>query len=140
MTLRASFCLLVLLASSACGGSSTTATPAPALDGVWQGTLFSPTDAGGPITLQIVQAGTDITGTVRLDQNGTETPATLTGTVTSTSPAIAFRYTVAYQYTDGCRGSFSGTAAVTGATMDGQHDGQNCIRAFSGTLQATRTN
>ncbi len=112
---------------------------APSVDGVWEGTIFSPTDAGGPITLQIVQTGPALTGSVRLTQNGTDTPGTLTGSVTSTPQGTTIRYTVTYQYSDGCSGSFSGTATIAGTSMDGQHDGQNCIRTFTGTLHATKT-
>ena len=129
--------VLLLSVLYGCGGGPNTPTP-PSLAGRWDGTIASPTDAGGPITLQLTQTGSSVGGTIRLVQNGEDTPGTVTGTVNASSTTL--QLTVTYVYSDGCQGTWSTTASVTGQEMAGQYSGHNCIREFVGTLHAARSN
>jgi hypothetical protein len=135
--------LLFVLALSGCGVDSRTPTaPDFNISGQWQGTIESPEDGPGTVTLQLTQTGLSVTGSLHLSQNNVvDVPATLTGTLAGASFPTTMRYTVTYEFGPfNCQGTFSGTSNVTILEIGGVFSGQNCVRMFTGTLSATRRN
>jgi hypothetical protein len=139
MSWRSAACLLLLVTSSACGGSPT--APTANISGRWQGTFESPSDGRGTMTLQITQAGLNVTGSALLSQNEVlNVPGTLTGTLAAASSPTTMQFIMTYEYGPfQCQGSFSGTLNVTSRAFDGSFSGQNCVRTFDGTLHATKS-
>jgi hypothetical protein len=138
MSWRSAACLLLVVTSSACGGSPT--APTANISGRWQGTFESGADGPGTITLQITQAGLNVTGSALLSQNGIlNVPGTLTGTLATASSPTTMQFIMTYEYGFQCQGSFSGTLNVTSRAFDGSFSGQNCVQSFDGTLHATKS-
>jgi hypothetical protein len=140
MSWRPLVCLLLALSVSACGGDSPTA---PSLDvsGRWQGTLETTNDQPGTITLQLTQSGLNVTGSALLTQNEfTNVPAALTGTLASASASTTMQFTLTYEFgADRCQGTFRGTLNVTTSEIGGSFSGQNCIRTFAGSMRTTKS-
>jgi hypothetical protein len=135
--MRVLACLALMTTLAACGSSATAPTP-PAVAGHWQGSITSPSDGVGTITLDLAQTGAEVTGTVLLSQPGLpDAPGTLTGTLT-TSPSASLRYTAFYDYGDGCTGTYNGSLDVTDGQLSGTYIGQNCAHTFTGSLNVTR--
>jgi hypothetical protein len=132
--------LLLVSTLSACGGSGAPTSPTPSLSGRWQGTITSPTDGAGTVTLQLTQTGLDVAGPVRLSQDGlSDVSGTLTGTLGTASSSTTLQFTVTYEYGFGCQGTFSGTIAITSGEMAGPYNGRNCVHEFAGTLHAIKS-
>lgn len=90
--------------------------------------------------MQISQTGLNVTGSVRLSQDTlSDVPGTLTGTLETASPPTTMQYTVTYEYGFNCQGTFSGTVNITGRDIEGSFDGHNCVRAFAGSIRATKS-
>jgi hypothetical protein len=139
---RATAPVLFALALSSCGGDSNGPTaPTVSIAGRWQGTIESPSDGPGTISLQLTQTGLNVTGPLRLSQSIiSDVPGTLTGTLAATSLPTTMQYTVTYEYgTNRCQGVFSGTFNVTSRQIEGPYSGQDCVHAFAGTLRATKS-
>ena len=139
MLRRSAGLVLSLLMVSACGGHSPTA-PSVNLGGRWQGSFASDADEPGTFTLQLTQAGANVTGTVSMAQNEfTNIPGTWMGTLAA--GAISMPFTLNYAFgPQPCQGVFNGTVSVTAQTLDGSFSGHNCGRTFNGTIHATKVN
>jgi hypothetical protein len=115
-------------------------SPSPALSGHWQGTVESSTDGLGTVSLQLVQTGVNVSGSVVLTQNGiSNVTGTLTGILDMVPSSATLQYTVTYEYADHCQGAFTGTVTVSGREMAGPYSGQNCVREFMGSLRAMKS-
>jgi hypothetical protein len=137
---RLGISLLLVLTLCGCGGAGTPASPTPIVSGRWQGTIESPGDGAGTIEIELTQTGFDVTGTVRLTQNGfVDVPATLSGRLSNAATMTTAQVTVTYQYGEQCHGTFSGAFTVSGGQIQGPYAGQDCAHAFSGVLRAVRT-
>jgi hypothetical protein len=135
LPLHATVLFLTACALLACGSAPT--APSLNVSGTWQGTIES--EGPGTIRLQIAQNGSNITGTVLLSQDGIDNvPGTVVGTLDDASVPASLPFTVTYTYGFNCHGSFSGTMTLTSSEMHGSYSGENCVRPFTGTLQATR--
>ena len=97
---RVGGCLLLACALSACGGDSRIPTsPTPSISGRWQGTIDSPVDGMGTITLQLTQKGLDVIGSVGLSQTTiSDVPGTLKGTLATASLPTTMQFTVTYSF------------------------------------------
>ena len=133
--------LLLLSALSACGGDSRLPTaPTLSLSGRWQGTIESPADGPGTVTLQLTQTGLDVAGTLRISQMGiSDVPGTLTGRLATASSPTTMQYTVTYEYGERCQGTFTGAFNVTSREIAGPYTGQNCVHEFVGAFHATKS-
>jgi hypothetical protein len=131
-------CLVSSLFVLACGSKTPTA-PSADIGGRWQGTIFSAADGPGTVTLELTQTGLNVTGDVRLSQDGlSDVVGTLTGTLATDVSSTSLLYTVTYAFGEQCQGTFSGTLSVTSRDLSGPYSGQNCVHAFAGALHATR--
>jgi hypothetical protein len=139
MLIRRVAALFLAAMLTACGSNSSFA-PTGLVAGEWRGTIGSAVDAPGTITLQLTQDGVNVSGTVRISQDGiTDAPGTLTGVLASVSLPTRMQFTVTYEYGPfHCQGSFTGTLDVTGRDIDGPFSGENCVRPFSGTMHVMR--
>jgi hypothetical protein len=134
---RSAACLLLVLTLSAC--SHTPTAPSVNISGQWHGTIETTNDQPGTITLTLTQNGQNVTGTALLTQNEfVNVPATLTGTISGSSPAT-LQFVLTYQFgTPPCQGSWMGPLTATSSQIDGAFSGQNCTRTFVGNLHATK--
>jgi hypothetical protein len=156
LKLRLAGCLLcvsILSVLSACGGDAKppTAPSSSSVSGAWQGTLATPIDPLGtgtplftdttPITLQLSQNGTDVTGTFHLVQDGApDVIGTLTGTISGASPGMTMQYAATYGIASNqCKATFAGTLNISSRELQGSVNGQNCVSAFAGTLHAQKS-
>jgi len=132
--------LLIACAAAGCGHSTQpTAPTATTVAGRWEGTIQSPVDGRGTISLQLTQSGLDVAGQARLSQDGiSDVPGTFNGVLQGASPSTVLQYTVTYEYGEHCAGSFSGTVTLTAREMDGQYSGRNCVHEFAGALHALK--
>ena len=159
MNARVVAVLLSVSTVSACGGDAkppTSPTPpsSASVSGVWHGKIdvpfIEPTTSrvlfidSTPLTLELTQAGSNVSGNLRLEfDDAPELPGTLTGTLTTSSSqttmAYAARYTTHGEGNAECEGTFSGTMNVMTREISGTVSGQNCSRPFSGVLRVTKS-
>jgi hypothetical protein len=132
--------LLVIVFASACGKSPT--APSAGFAGGWNGTFESGSDGPGTITMHFDQMNLQITGTAQLSQNEfANVPAMVTGTLASASSPTTVKLVVTYAYGPfQCQGAFTGTLNITGRELDGPFSGENCVRPFTGSLHAVKSN
>jgi hypothetical protein len=108
----------------------------------WDGTFESGGDGPGTITMHLDQMNLQVAGTALLSQNEfVDVPATVTGTLATGSSPTTVRLVVAYAYGPyQCQGSFTGTLNITSREIDGPFSGANCVRSFTGSLHAVKSN
>jgi hypothetical protein len=94
---------------------------------VWVGP-FSSTDGPGTMTLTLNQSGSSVTGTMDAIQNGVPWVGTLSGTFSQSTLAFTATFSVPSQ---GCGGTFSGSAVVTTTTIRATYSGFGCLHSFS---------
>jgi hypothetical protein len=132
--------LIVSVSLAFVGCSNTPTSPTPTVAGRWMGTIDSASDGPGTIAMDIATTGVDVTGTVRLSQDGlVNLPGTFTGRLARASLPTSLFFSVTYEYGEHCQGSFSGALNVTTDSMSGGYVGQNCVRVFAGSLVAVRS-
>lgn len=137
--------VILALAVSACGGSSSSATggaptsptPSPSpltLGTTWSGT-FSDSDGAGTMRWRIsTQAGSSFSATLTVTQNDQTGSGNLTGTLAADQ--VTFRFAI-----DGCPNSCLGTgnASVSGSTIAGTYQAVNLLdQSVSGQFTLTR--
>jgi hypothetical protein len=132
---------LFVFGLAGCGSSAAPMpTPLPTVQGHWQGTITSPADGTGTITADLIQSGSTVTGPVVLSQPGLpDAPGTLAGTLESVAGLVTLRYTVFYDYHDGCTGTYGGTLDVNGGVLSGTYVGQNCAHTFTGSMRVEKS-
>jgi hypothetical protein len=133
--------LLFAFGLAGCGSSgSPMPTPLPSVQGHWQGTITSPADGVGTITVALIQTGSVVAGTTVLSQPGLpDAPGTLAGMLESAAGVVTLRYTVFYDYHDGCTGTYGGTLDVNGGVLSGTYVGQNCAHTFTGSMRVEKS-
>ena len=145
---------VVLVASSACGSTSTLpAAPGADFSGRWQGVVevpvFTPDDSEilfwerATLTLQLSQDGLDVGGPLQLALGGgLNLPGTWSGTLSASDAPTTLAFAARYQATTPsgvpCEGTFNGTLNVTTHDMQGSFNGNNCVRSYVGNLRATK--
>jgi hypothetical protein len=115
-------CLIVLLLS--CGKKSNPTTSLPPsisidVTGVWVGFYLTSLVTSTPVTLNLTQSSATVTGTYS-SSNGAE------GTVSGTVNGNSIDNFTLIQTTPECLGSFSGSATVSGDTMNFFFSGSDC--------------
>ncbi len=142
MRLRRHLPCLLLLPLAACNGSDSidAIRPSQPVTGVWRGTIESPTDGPGVITLELRQTSRAVTGSIRLSQSIiNDVPGPFVGTLEAEQVPTSLSFVVTYVYgSNDCRGSFSGTLRATSSTMEGPYNGQDCAHSFAGTLRVRK--
>ncbi len=132
-------CLLLVVALAGCG-SSTTPSPVPTVQGHWQGSITSPADGVGTITVDLTQSTYTVTGTVLLSQPGLpDAPGTFNGTIATSGSTTTLQYSAFYDYGDGCTGTYGGTLDVTTGVLSGTYVGHNCAHTFTGTIHVEKS-
>ena len=100
------------------------------LTGTWQGS----TSKNAQITFVITQQGFEISGTGEYKQFGRTGKGPLTGTVAGR----ALTFTNEYPANNACTGVSRGVLTVTGGTMSGEYDSDDCGALEHGKLTLTR--
>ncbi len=132
-------CFFLTIGLAGCG-SSTMPTPLPTVQGHWQGSIVSPADGTGTITVDLMQTGSAVTGSVLLSQPGLpDAPGTFNGTIDSASGTTSLNYTAFYDYGDGCTGTYGGSLGVSGVVLSGTYVGKNCAHTFTGTMRVEKS-
>jgi hypothetical protein len=136
-------CGAVFLTLQACGSMATPtapASPTPDMTGSWQGTYVLPSENPGTFTLKLTQTGLSLSGSAVISQNEfTDVPANWTGTLTTVNASTTMQFVMTYTFGDPpCLGQFKGTLDASTNAIDGAFTGENCTRAFGGTLHAER--
>lgn len=133
--------LLLVFGLAACGSSTPPApAPLPMVQGHWQGTITSPTDGIGTMTMDLTQSGAVVTGSVVLSQPGLpDAPGTFNGTLESTAGVVTLKYSTFYDYHDGCTGTYGGTLDVNGGVLSGTYVGQNCAHTYTGSMRVEKS-
>jgi outer membrane protein assembly factor BamB len=93
------------------------------LSGTWYG-AYQDSGGRGKLTVVLVQRGAEIQGTWRI-QNGPR--GALQGTVKGDRGSFAL-----HPFSKTCPGSGEGTLKITGTTLSGQYDGQDCRGKIDG--------
>ena len=135
--IRLALIFALLVATVACGKSSSPALPSPpSLTGGWTGTGFFPT--GTTATFQMVQSGSSLTGTWLTDPCASCGPnGTVSGSVNGSSVALTFN---APGSEPSCPFPVAVTATVNGSQMSGTYATVNsgCSIAVTGSGSWTR--
>ena len=130
--------LLLTIGLAGCG-SPNAPTPIPSVQGHWLGAITSAADGIGTIALDLTQAGAVVTGSALLSQPGLpDARGAVTGTVASQGNATTLKYSVFYDYGDGCTGTYGGTLSLSAAVLSGPYVGQNCAHTFAGSIRVDK--
>lgn len=150
--MRKIIALLILVASSACGGGSPSHPTAPTsvvvapqptinLSGGWFGSWSSATLGYGPATLSIIQNGIQLSGNWSVtDQSRVVTSGTIQGSVTNVNSIASGDVSMTMIPSDPrqCRFQFTGTGSTNIRSIFGQFVTTNCTVSASGTLIVDR--
>ena len=102
---------VLMIAGCASGSGAPTAAPSVNVTGKWAGSWqFTPIAAGsGQVTMDLIQSGSDVNGSVLVTGPSVNQPTTVQGTVSGNEFRLA--------------GRISGTFVVTGDQMSGNVNG-----------------